>query len=387
MKRRRFLAAGCACGLGALPLLAGAQSTEEAAPPWSMPERFTRPETSSDEGGLWSLMDREETRLRRSPFAIRDAALQARVQDMACKLAAPHCPDVRVYLMRTPYFNANMAPNGMMRVWSGLMLRCDNEAQLAAVLGHEVGHYMQRHSVERLRAQKSHAATATVMSMFGIVGAIGQLGVLANLTGYSRDHEREADRIGVVLMRNAGYDPAEASKIWQNLLLETKARTGSGSPDPLFASHPAPEERMETLAKLAKENPGGATNDAAWNQAVKPFLRDWLADEVKRGQREESLALLNRMIARSANSEYLYARGETYRLRGKDGDLDAALTDYRAAVTAGNEPPETHRSLGAVYRSRKEIPEAKASFQRYLEAAPTAPDAAMIKNYLEEIGT
>lgn len=367
------------------PFLARAQSEE--APPWSMPERFTRPEASTDEGGLWALMDREETRLRRSPFNIRDKELQGRVQDMVCKMSGPHCPDVRVYLMRTPYFNASMAPNGMMQVWSGLMLRVDNEAQLAAVLGHEVGHYLQRHSVEQLRSAKSHAAAATIIGLFGVVGAIGTLGVMANFTGYSRDHERDADRIGVVLMRGAGYDPAEAAKIWENLLAETKANPDRRQPEPLFASHPAPEERMETLTKLAQANPGGDTRDAEWAQAVKPYLREWLADEVKRGQREESLALLGRKIARTPNADFFYARAETYRLRGKEGDLDAALADYRAAAGAGGEPPETHRSLAGVYRTRNQLPEAKASYLRYLELAPNAPDAPMIKSYLEEIGT
>jgi predicted Zn-dependent protease len=388
VKRRRFLAAGCLCGLGVAPLVSRGQPVEEMpAADWRMPERFARPETASDEGGLWAMMDRQETRLRRSPFAIRDGELQARVQDMACRLAGPHCPDVRVYLMRTPFFNASMAPNGMMQVWSGLMLRVENEAQLAAVVGHEIGHYLARHSVERLRSAKNHSSAATVAAMFGVVGAIAQLGVAASFSGYSRDHEREADRIGVVLMRNAGYDPAEAAKIWQNLLLETKANPDARTPNPLFGSHPAVEERMETLAQIAQANPGGVTRAAEWGQAVKPFLQEWLADEVKRGQREESLALFNRMIARSPNAIYYYARGETYRLRGGEGDLDAAVADYLAAASAGGEPAETHRSLGTVYRARRKAPEAKASFQRYLELAPNAPDASMIKSYLEEIGT
>ena len=388
MKRRRFLAAGCLCGLGVAPLLSRAQPVQELpAEAWRMPERFVRPENASDEGGLWALMDREETRLRRSPFAIRDAALQARVQDMACRLAGPHCPDVRVYLMRTPFFNASMAPNGMMQVWSGLMLRVENEAQLAAVLGHEIGHYLARHSVERLRSAKTHSSAATVAAMFGLVGAIAQLGVAASFSGYSRDHERAADRIGVALMRNAGYDPAEAAKIWQNLLLETKANPDARSPNPLFSSHPAPEERMETLHEIAQANQGGVSKEAEWNQAVKPFLQEWLADEVKRGRREESLALLNRMIARSPNALYLFARGESYRLRGGEGDLDAAVADYLAAASAGGEPAETHRSLGTVYRARQQAPAAKASFQRYLDLAPNAPDSLMIKSYLEEMGT
>jgi predicted Zn-dependent protease len=255
------------------------------------------------------------------------------------------------------------------------------------VLGHEVGHYLSRHSVEQLRSAKSHSAVSTALAMFGVVGLIGQVGVMANFTGYSRDFERDADRIGVALMREAGYDPAEASKIWENLLLETKANPGSSRPNALFASHPAPEERMETLARFAQTNPGGVTKEAEWNQAVKPFLREWLADEVKRGQREESLALLGRKIARAPSAEYLYARGETYRLRNQEGDVDLALADFRAAVSGGGEPPETYRSLAAVYRSRNLTPDAKASYQRYLELAPNAPDAAMIKSYLEEIGT
>jgi len=386
VKRRRFLAASCLCGLGVAPLLSRAQPVDEV-PEWRTPERFARPETSSDEGGLWAPMDRQETRLRRSPLAIRDARLQAHVQDMVCRLAGSHCPDVRVYLMRTPYFNASMAPNGMMQVWSGLMLRVDNEAQLAAVLGHEIGHYLARHSLERLRSARTHSSTATALSMFGVVGALAQLGVAASFSGYSRDHEREADRIGVALMRNAGYDPAEAAKIWQNLLLETKANPEARTPNPLFGSHPAPEERMETLEAIARANPGGDSKEEQWNQVAKPFLQEWLADEVKRGQREQSLALLNRMIARSPNAAYLYARGETYRLRAGDGDLDAAVADYLAAAGAGGEPAETHRSLGTVYRVWQQMPAAKASFQRYLELAPNAPDAAMIKSYLEEIGT
>ena len=64
----------------------------------------------------------------------------------------------QVHLVRTPLFNASMAPNGMMQVWTGLLLRVDDEAQLAAVLGHEFGHYLARHSTERLRDAKSRSA-------------------------------------------------------------------------------------------------------------------------------------------------------------------------------------------------------------------------------------
>ena len=353
---------------------------------WQSPPRFVRPDVASDEGGLWAMMDREETRLRRSPFNLRDPELRAYVQGIACRLAGEHCPDIRVHLVRTPYFNASMAPNGMMQVWSGLMLRVDNEAQLAAVLGHEIGHYLARHSVEQLRDAKSRSAFGQFLGLFGAIGALGQLGVMAGMFAYSRDHEREADRIGVALMGKAGYDVGEAAHVWGNLLLEAKARAGGVQESLFFGTHPGIEERQGTLADLARASPGGEANQPAWQKGTARYLREWLGDEVRRGQHEESIVLLTRALGRGAyQSEYLYARGEVYRLRAREGDLEASLADFKAAAQFGAEPPQTHRGLGLIYRTRNSPQEAKASFQRYLELEPQAPDAAMIKTYLEEL--
>lgn len=381
MKRRGFLRAACGCSLAALANLSLAED------PWRAPARFARPEVASDEGGLWAMMDREETKLRRSPFNLRAPELQAYVQDIACRLGSEHCPDIRVHLMRTPYFNASMAPNGMMQVWSGLLLRADNEAQLAAVLGHEIGHYMERHSLERLRAAKSSSAVGQFLGLLGPVGLIGQVGVVAGMFAYSREHERDADRIGALLMNRAGYDVSEAPKVWANLMLESKASPGGGKErNSLFATHPASEERQEALSELAATYPGGARNEEPWQKSCAPYLREWLRDEVKRGQHEESIALLTRAMARSiGRGEYLYARGETYRLRAGEGDLDHSIEDFRGAAALGDEPPETHRGLGMIYRARKRSSDARASFERYLELAPQAPDVLMIRNYLEEL--
>jgi len=383
VKRRNFIAGGCAC---CTALYAAALHGQQD---WQMPPRFVRPAPATDEGGLWAIMDRTETELRRSPFLIRDKSLHDYVQDIACRLGGDHCPDVRVYLVRTPLFNASMAPNGTMQVWTGLMLRMENEAQLAAVLGHEIGHYLERHTLERLRDVKSASAFGQFIGLFGLVGAIGQLAVLAGLFSFSRDQERVADRIGITLMRKAGYDPAEASKVWGNLLAEIKARPDGDNEAtvPMFATHPGVAERMYTLAQLATEVPGGDTRTETWRAKIKPFRRDWLIEEIKRGQHEESIALLTRMIASApGDAELLVARGEVYRQRTKDKDLELAMTDYQTAVALGGEPPETHRGLAMVYRRRGEPDQARASFQRYLEMAPGAPDAPMIRSYIEEPG-
>jgi predicted Zn-dependent protease len=293
-----------------------------------------------------------------------------------------------VYLVNTPYFNANMAPNGMMQVWSGLMLRVDNEAQLAAVLGHEIGHYLARHSVDQLRDAKSRTAFASFLGMFGVVGALGGLGVLGAGFSYTRDHEREADRIGVLLMHKAGYDTSQAAKVWADLLLELQAKPGGDpSKNGFFASHPPAEERQAALRELAESMPGGAANAAEWREKTRPFRRKWLEDELKRGQYEESIALLTRKIAvEPEQPDYLYVRGEVHRLRAAQGDYEAALVDYQAAALNSAAPPEVWRGMGTVYRARHEIPEARASYRSYLEAAPQAPDVGMIKSYLEELG-
>jgi beta-barrel assembly-enhancing protease len=141
------------------------------------------------------------------------------------------------------------------------------------------------------------------------------------------------------------------------------------------------------LAQLAALRPGGAAHDAAWRDATAAHRTQWIHEEIQRGQHDESIALFTRMIKQEpARADILFARGEVYRLRAAQNDLDAALADYQAAVATGNEPPATHRGLGLVHRVRGQPAESKAGFQRYLELLPGAPDAPMIKSYMEETG-
>jgi len=250
------MALGCA-RCAALAMAARGALAEVGAD-WAAPPRFVAPDPASDEGGLWAMMAHEEQRLRRSQLLLRDRELHDYLQAVACKLGGAHCPDIRVYPIRTPWFNASMAPNGMLEVWSGLLLRVDNEAQLAAVIGHEMGHYLQRHTLQRLQDARSRSAFATFLMPFGIGGLLGAYAVVASQFSFSRDQERDADRIGLILMRQAGYDPHEASRVWSNLLAEASVHPGANvsKTSPMFATHPASAERRETLAKLAGDGGG-----------------------------------------------------------------------------------------------------------------------------------
>ncbi|MCM8595861.1 M48 family metallopeptidase [Accumulibacter sp.] len=385
MKRRDLLAGGAACWACSLVHSAWAQTPADLD--YAMPDRLTQPDPASDEGGLWALMDREERSLRRSPFAVRDGGLKAYVQDVACRLGGDHCPDLRIHLVRTPVFNATMSPNGMMQLWTGLLLRIENEAQLAAVVGHEIGHYLQRHTVDRLRDIKARSAFGQFLGLFGLAGAVGQLAVLASAFAYSRDHEREADRIGAILMHQAGYDVAEASRVWGNLLDELKAR--GQDPElisPLFATHPAPPERRETLAAYAAALPGGSAGDAAYETGTGRFLDEWLDDEVKRAQYAETLVLLSRLLTRRSGQGVIHLhRGDVYRLRGEKGDVDLAMADYQAAIRSADAPPRAYRGIGLTARQLGQKTEAVAALSRYLELAPDAPDARLIGTYVAEL--
>ena len=93
-----------------------------------------RPPENTDEAGLWTALDEAEFSLQRSPLRIHDPALNAYVKKMVCDLAGEYCKDIRVYIIRRPYFNASMAPNGVMQIWTGALLRSENEAQIAAAL-------------------------------------------------------------------------------------------------------------------------------------------------------------------------------------------------------------------------------------------------------------
>jgi predicted Zn-dependent protease len=385
--RRAFLRSACRHCVGA-SALAGLPALALDLSSIKVPQRFARPAADTDEGGLWGLMDREEQRVRRSPLTIHDQAFQAYLQDLVCRLAGDHCPDVRVHPVRVPHFNAMMAPNGMMIVWSGLLLRVENEAQLAAILGHEMGHYLERHQIEQMRAARDQALLAQMVGMVGGIGTVvGQIGLAAGLFAFSREHESRADRMGVRLMVANGYDPHEAVKVWDNLLDEIKVTAGkdAGKTGDIFDTHPATAERRDELLKLAGATTG-RTDEDRFRKAIAPLRFGWIQDEIKRGQYEESVVLFDRMLKHDPNDvQVLYARGEVRRLRGDAGDSELALADLQRASGMPGAPPETFRSLGLIYRKGNDAPAAAKAFETYLAQAPQAPDAALVRSYLPDL--
>ena len=348
-----------------------------------------RPALATDEAGLWLATDAIEARLKTSGRRLADPALEAYLHGIACRLSPEHCAAVRIYVMELPHFNASIMPNGAMQVWSGLLLRVDNEAQLAAVIGHELAHFERRHTLQRWRDLRRKAAWSEVVGTLGgdLIGTVGQAAMMMSVMAYSREQEREADALGLARLPPAGYDAREAARVWQ-LVIDEQRRSDEPRGSIFLASHPTPPERLETLTALAAQQPPPATRqdrvEPGLAAAIAPHRSRWLRDELRRQKPAETEWLIERLFARSpGDPELHFARGELRRLRAGPGDLQAAVEDYRRALAAPDPPPLVWRSLGTALAQLQQRVAARDALAIYLELAPDAPDAPMIRTMIE----
>jgi metalloendopeptidase OMA1, mitochondrial len=156
--------------------------------------------------------------------------------------------------------NAFCLPGGKVAVYEGILPVCENEAGLAVVMSHEIGHALARHGGERM---SQNAAVDGVKTAMGYVlqtqdqvkreaamkayGLASEYGVLLP---YSRKHELEADHIGVMLMAQAGYDPTEAPRFWKRF--GGSAETGAKPPE-FMSTHPSDDRRAQELTQRLPE--------------------------------------------------------------------------------------------------------------------------------------
>ena len=199
---------------------------------------------------------------------VDDPALQAYVQRVGSTLAAqserPNLPwSFKVVDDATP--NAFALPGGPIYVTRGLLALMDSEAELASVLGHEIGHVTARHSVSQI----SRAQVAQVGLVLGqiLVPQAASLGGLAEgglgllLLRYGRDAERQADDLGFRYAQTQGYDVREMADVFVSLARAGEREGGEGRLPSWLATHPAPEERVERIQQRIAETtaPGGPT--------------------------------------------------------------------------------------------------------------------------------
>ena len=355
--------------------------------------------TEKDEKGIWQLMDRAEEEISGSNLLIEDPKLTGYLRDLIGTVGGPAAKDFRIYLAHVPDFNAMMFPTGFAVVFSGLLLRMRNEAQLAGVIAHEAGHFLRRHQIRSWRDQKRKTDILAFASMLaGVGGAAGgvylgdyvqlaQLGTLLTLFSYSRAMEAEADAMGIKLIAEAGYDPRQMPTVWQQLIGEEAAsaryrrkRRQKGS---LFDTHPSPDSRLADLRLSAAEVtvPGKLYNDyrARYLGVLGPFRQTLLEDQVKLNDPGASQYLINTLAQDGWNGLLRFYEGEIWRLRNRPGDEERAAQSYAAAVLYADAPADAYRWHGIQLLKAGRTGEAKAAFARYLTMKPNAPDAAWVR--------
>lgn len=169
-----------------------------------------------------------------------------------------HAGDWEVVVFDSAQVNAFALPGGKIGVYTGILNVTENQDQLGAIIGHEVGHVIEHHSNERMSASKLQnmgmvAATTAVgftdienkeLWMAGL-GVGLQYGVIMP---YGRSHESEADIVGQDLMARSGFDPKASIKLWQNMEA-LSAQSGQSAPAEFMSTHPSNETRIKQLDK------------------------------------------------------------------------------------------------------------------------------------------
>jgi len=203
----------------------------------------------------------------RGKYGVYDSpALQTYVQQVGQKLAAQsHRPGLTYHftVLDSPEVNAFALPGGYVYITRGILAYLNSESELAAVLGHEIGHVTARHGVRQYTAA---TATGFVGAIIGVATGIGATQDLFNnvfgnaiLSGYGRDHELESDRLGAEYLARAGYDPQAMIKVigvLKNQEEFEKKRAAAENRPPhiyhgVFASHPSADKRLQEVVAEA----------------------------------------------------------------------------------------------------------------------------------------
>ena len=400
LSRRSLLAGG---GIAAASLATGvAQARIKPAEMVPLIGPGFKP-TDKDEIGLWQQMVRVEEEIAGSNLLIDDPQLNQYLRNLIGRVGGPAAQDVRIYLAHIPEFNAVMFPTGFAVIFSGLLLRMRNEAQLAGVIAHESGHFLRRHMIRSWRDQRRKSDLFAIGAMVaGVAGAgvglytgnfvrLAEFGTLLSLFQYSRELEAEADAIGATLIEQAGYPPMQMADVWQQLIGEERAsaayrRKRRDRGYSLFATHPAPESRMADLRADAAEVTvaGKAYDDHRARYldriaVIRPMLLD---DQVKLNDPGASQYLIETLAQDGWNGLLRFNEGEVWRLRNRKGDDVRAAQSYAAAVVYPDAPADAWRWHGITLMKAGRSAEANQAFARYLTMKPDAPDAAWVRQMM-----
>jgi predicted Zn-dependent protease len=326
----------------------------------------------------------------------------------------------------TSVLNAFALPGGYVYITRGLLAKIDNEAQLAAVLGHEIGHVNARHSMKNMQSALGFQLVMAVIDGLASTGKYdkwrGAISLTSNVAfstvslGYSRSDEFQADELGTSYATKAGYDPEGMIQLLE--LLKSLHDREPSSVEVFFMSHPKSSDRIKAVNKQISQSFAGQ-NKGVLNQntyesklddlkkAQKAYDHYDKAEEYRsKGKYQEALSEYNAALkirnisqphygigliysiqgnhnqaideykkALGINPEYIFAyndMGTSYMAVGRNNDAASA---FKEAVRIYENYADAHANLGEAYYKLKQYPEATKSLELAVSLNPNHPKA------------
>ena len=318
---------------------------------------------------------------------VADPQVQAYVQEVGNKLAAVSDRDLpyEFAVINNSVPNAWAMPGGKIAINRGLLTELGSEAELAAVLGHEIVHAAAKHSAQAvqrgvmLQAAVLATGIATKDSDYGQVAAIGAgAGAALINSKYGRDDERESDVYGMNYMSRAGYNPQGAVEL-QQTFVALKDGKAANFLEGLFASHPPSQERVATNRQHAATLPsGGIEGRQRYEQMMARLIDSKPAyeayDEARQAVADNRLKAARRLVQQAIDSEP--REGHFYALLGDieadEDDLNAADRAYDQAVNLNPNFFYPLMRSGVINERQGRIAKAKRRLNRSLELLETA---------------
>ena len=349
-----------------------------------------------EEQMLWQKSEQAQRALESNGQLYRDPQLEDYLHKVVAGLqayATPAGPQIRVKVIKSAELNAFAYPNGMVYIHSGLLTRMDNEAQLAAVLAHEMAHCIRRHALRAFQRYHQQPAFLRVVEhtlskskgFQDIARFMGISGDGAAIAGFIRELEAEADRVGMEMMVAAGYDPAEALSLFDHMMTEI-AQDGLEEPF-VFASHPKVHQRIENLQNFSDS---GYTIKRRRIKKSEIFIAK--LDQLYLDNAELDIRQGHFRAARRSVEKYLrikpddnrayFLLGEIYRQRGQADDAQKAIKYYNQAILLDPTDADPHKAIGLIHYKKGQRALAKKFFESCLLLSPDSADRAYIRAYL-----
>ena len=353
---------------------------------------------TEDEQMLWKKSAQAQRALESSGLIYNDPQLEDYLNQVVAKLtpfALPQDLNIRVKVIEDPYLNAFAYPNGVIYIHSGLLARMDSEDQLAAVLAHEMTHCIRRHALRAFIKYKNQpalliAVQQTLLKTKGLqvlAHSMGVTGAMVAISGYARELEAEADRVGFQWAVQAGYNPKEAMSLFDQMLADM-AEDGDEEPF-LFGNHPKIRQRTQNLQNLSMpamiKAPLSNNHGKHFLAKLDPLLLDNARLEIRLGRFQAAKKSVDKFLTiKPDDTRAYFLLGEIYRQRGRYSDAQTALSYYNRAITLDPSFAAPHKAIGLIHYKKGQHALAKKFFESCLQLSPDAPDNAYIKGYLKQ---